>query len=297
VTERVGAVVPARPTRALFALALCALLPAARPASAQAAGVAAADSATFARVRLLASDGDAPRARLIVDSALSAAPQGSPAYAEALYWRATLAVGVGAAEMDYRRLAVEHGTSPRAADALVRLAELEVVRGRPAEARHYLARLLAEHRDADAQARAHYWRARIELEAGDARLACDALDDAHAAAPVDGAVARQVAALRPLVPRCTPRPAPPAAVAEPAARLPYTVQLAAYDRRDEAEAFARRLQGLGVEARVSGSARPFRVRMGRYATRAAATAALRELRQRRLDGFVADAEPVGDQPS
>ena len=104
------------------------------------------------------------------------------------------------------------------------------------------------------------------------------------------------------MPRCVLRVVPNETTARsvtpaaPAARLPYTVQVAAYDRRPDAEEFARRLTSLGLDARVSGTARPFRVRVGRYATRAEAAAALRELKQRRFDGFVTDAEPVEDQP-
>jgi cell division protein FtsN len=71
----------------------------------------------------------------------------------------------------------------------------------------------------------------------------------------------------------------------------WTVQLAAYDRRSDADAFVARLARAGVQARVSGTARPFRVRVGRYATRADAAAALRDMRQQRVDGFVTTAEP------
>src|SRR5262249_14081999 len=57
----------------------------------------------------------------------------------------------------------------------------------------------------------------------------------------------------------------------------FTLQVAAYTTRAEADRLADRLKGRGIDARVVGSANLFRVRVGRYETRAAATAAQREL--------------------
>jgi len=46
-----------------------------------------------------------------------------------------------------------------------------------------------------------------------------------------------------------------------------------------------------VDARVDGEARPFRVRVGRYDTRAAANAALNRLKKAGHKGFVAEITP------
>jgi cell division protein FtsN len=72
------------------------------------------------------------------------------------------------------------------------------------------------------------------------------------------------------------------------------VQVAAYDARPGAEALAARLVARGFDARVTGGAdgTPFRVRVGRFATRAEALAAQRDLRRRGLAGWVAPAEPL-----
>jgi cell division septation protein DedD len=276
------------------------------------------------------SEGNGVLGRILIDSVLGAATPGTPTYAEALFWRATLAERAADAERDYRQLAVEYPQSPRAVDALVRLAQLDLVRGQPAAAREHLTRVLRDHADAPTQARAHYWLARAALEANDARGACDALNDAAGDAEPGGDLARQVVALRARVPRCTlrvavgggtadsarpstpraapnpvPNPAPNAAPnavpnTAPSAAAPtgpgYSVQLAAYDTRAGAEALVARLQKRGVDARVeSGGATPdrppFRVRVGRWATRAEAAAALRDLKAKGLAGFVAD-EPA-----
>jgi cell division septation protein DedD len=74
----------------------------------------------------------------------------------------------------------------------------------------------------------------------------------------------------------------------------YTVQLAAYDTRGEAEAMVKRLAARGVHARVSGTSKPFRVRLGLHASRKDATAEAAVMRKRGFDGFVAEeAAPAG----
>jgi cell division septation protein DedD len=67
----------------------------------------------------------------------------------------------------------------------------------------------------------------------------------------------------------------------------YTVQVAAYDTKEAANQLSTRLAARGVVARVVdiGHA-PYRVRVGRYATDADATAAARELKKKGIEGFV-----------
>lgn len=83
-----------------------------------------------------------------------------------------------------------------------------------------------------------------------------------------------------------PRAAPPnESKQSPSGR--YTVQVAAYDTRDAAEQLVNRLSARGITARVVASASaPYRVRVGRYATDAAATVAARELKEKGIVGFV-----------
>jgi cell division septation protein DedD len=67
----------------------------------------------------------------------------------------------------------------------------------------------------------------------------------------------------------------------------YTVQVAAYKTRDEAQQLVDRLTAQGLEVHLDGTHTPFRVRVGRYATRAEATKAVTDLKKYGLDGFVA----------
>jgi cell division protein FtsN len=68
------------------------------------------------------------------------------------------------------------------------------------------------------------------------------------------------------------------------------VQIAAYNVKSQAQAMAAKLKKNGYEARVSGTAAPFRVRIGHYATQGQATAVMRSLKAKQISGFVVKAE-------
>jgi cell division protein FtsN len=70
----------------------------------------------------------------------------------------------------------------------------------------------------------------------------------------------------------------------------YSVQIAAYNVKSQAQAMMAKLKGNGYQARVSGVSAPFRVRIGHYATQAQATAVMRSLKAKKIDGFVVKAE-------
>lgn len=83
-----------------------------------------------------------------------------------------------------------------------------------------------------------------------------------------------------------PAPVPP----REAASSFWSVQVAAFNTRPQANALAERLRTRGYQARVDGSAAPFRVRIGQYPGRAAALAALQEIKGRGMEGFVVQVE-------
>ena len=85
-----------------------------------------------------------------------------------------------------------------------------------------------------------------------------------------------------------PPPSPVPATREPSPRGIWTIQLAAYNTRPDAEALVRKLAARGVKARISGEAKPFRVRLDYYQTRQEAAARVAELKQRGIIGFVTD---------
>jgi len=66
----------------------------------------------------------------------------------------------------------------------------------------------------------------------------------------------------------------------------YSVQVAAYNHKPDAEKLASSLTTRGYSARVDGSVAPFRVRIGRYATNKEAEAALKRIKAKHMEGFV-----------
>ena len=113
---------------------------------------------------------------MVLDSLVRQAGVATPALGELLYWRGLLAESSADAERDWRRLLVEVPMSPRAEDALLRLAQLEQLRGRPAASRPYLERLARDFSEPASQARAHFWLAKAYFDENDRPRACGALD-------------------------------------------------------------------------------------------------------------------------
>ena len=66
----------------------------------------------------------------------------------------------------------------------------------------------------------------------------------------------------------------------------YSVQVAAYNHKTDAEKLASGLIKRGYAARVDGSVAPFRVRIGRYTTEKEAEDALTRIKGKHMDGFV-----------
>jgi cell division protein FtsN len=86
----------------------------------------------------------------------------------------------------------------------------------------------------------------------------------------------------------TSTPTKPTAKAASSSRSgSYSVQVAAYTRRNQADKLVSSLTKRGFQARVDGNAAPFRVRIGRYATSREAEDALTKIKAKHMDGFVA----------
>jgi DedD protein len=66
----------------------------------------------------------------------------------------------------------------------------------------------------------------------------------------------------------------------------YSVQVAAYNHKAQADQLVSTLRKRGYLARVDGSVAPFRVRIGHYATATEAEDALRKIKAKHMAGFV-----------
>lgn len=348
----------------------------------------------FARAQAMVSDGNGAAGRALIDSVIKATPPMAPLYPQALFWRASLAASAADAESDYKHIVVDYPLAPQAADALLRLAQLELARGDRDGALAHLQRIPRDYPRSKSLARASYWTARVLFEKNDIPHACAANESALSqtdstevelrnqiqyqgqrcpaptsvvaapsptvpasapptavaasstsvttASPVTASNSGSVSGVVPVPVPPKPEVAPKTAAQAPrlqppteandakpsivdpakAAKIPaekpataekpttaekpaaaeksvssptpavtsgYSVQVAAYSHKADADKLVATLKGRGYAARVDGSVTPFRVRIGRYATENDAEDALKKLKAKHMDGFVVKA--------
>lgn len=302
---------------------LCVGLAGAGTAGAQSDSARIPGDDVLLRARQLAGAGKTADARTLIDSVLTASTPQNAIYGEALYTRAALAPNAAEAERDYRRLLIETPLAPRAEDAMLQLANLLQARGDRRGASEYLQRFMLNFANSPARPRVAVTLVRLLFEQGpqqEAR-ACEALRQGRDAVPRANFELRNQ--LEFYAPRCatyaetaptTPVTAPVTTPVTTRVTAPvttpvtaqskaqstasstassrrsgtfYSVQIAAYDSEEAAQRVVKILVERGLEARVDGEERPYRVRIGRYATRAEAARALATLKSQGHPGFIA----------
>ncbi len=157
--------------------ALCAtVLLSAPPVSAQMTPAdSAARRAVFQRAQRLVNDGNGAEGRALLDSLLNATEPRSAAEAEVLFQRATIAESWDQAQRDYLRVMLEHERSPRAAGAMLRLAQGELARGDRAAALRYLERLANDAPESPLRGEAGIWHGRLLIDRGARDQGCAVL--------------------------------------------------------------------------------------------------------------------------
>jgi hypothetical protein len=255
------------------------------------------NDSTLVRIARLVSRGDRQGAHAAADSLLATTPTESGAYVEGLYWRAFAAANAADAERDYLRVAIEYPLSPRAEDALLLLSQLEFARGDRASALRHLDRLVRDHPNGPNVGRAAFWTARIAFDTGDTQRGCTALATARTQLAAEDVETRNQVEY--FIPRCTAGPTSRAeSVASPVLvpRAPttgrvFSLQVAAFKTNREAQALTTRLKKRGFDIRVIHLDTWYRVRIGRYATRADALTALARARASKVITQIVEAEP------
>jgi len=286
-------------------------------------GSTAADS-VFARARQLVVNGNGAAGRVLIDSIVAATDPETPAYGEALYWRAALAAASADAERDYRRIVIEYPVSPHIGEALLQLAQIEVARGDRASAATHLERFLLENPTSPDEQRAGILLVRISFEQNELPRGCIALHHVLSEVPATAVELRNQ--MEYYSPRCagvdTTRVHQTASVAAPGSAAPgtkvvpimppgssrdsahrdtvarphapagkYTLQVKAYSSRVDAENLAKSLRDRGFDARVATNQTWYRVRIGHYATRVAAAAAAGQLKAKKIIAIVTEIGP------
>jgi hypothetical protein len=241
-----------------------------------------ADSAV-ARALKLAEEKDSTVARRLLDS-LATYGESPLVRGEATYQLSRLAATDAERERILGTLIIDQPFSPRLPAALVGLGMLELARNDRDRAATHLARYLSVTVPPDSGRLAvSLALGRLLLERGDLPRGCAALLVGRSELPETAVELRNQFEFS--VGRCqgvdttTKVEVRPVVDTTPAPRRTgaYTVQVAAYDTKSAAEALAKTLRGHGLEARVVGTSKPFRVRVGRYATRSDAEQASREV--------------------
>ena len=242
----------------------------------------AADS-VLARATKLVAEKDSIGARKLLDSLASKGT--SPLVrAEATYQLALIASSAADREIALGGLVIDYPFSPRLPAALLALGTLELARNDRDRAALHLTRYLAASTPPDTgRIHASLALGRLLLERGELPRGCAALLIGRSELPDAALELRTQFDFS--IGRCqgidttTKVEQRPVADTAPAPRRTgaFTVQVAAYDTRAAAERLATKLRGQGLEARVVGTGKPFRVRVGRYATRVEAEDASRRV--------------------
>ena len=241
----------------------------------------AADS-VVARATKLVAQKDSAGARRLLDS-LASKGESPLVRAEATYQLALIASSADR-ELALSGLVIDYPFSPRLPAALLALGNLELARNDRDRAALHLTRYLGASTPPDSgRIQASLALGRLLLERGDLPRGCAALLIGRSELSESALELRTQFDFS--IGRCqgvdttTRIEQKPVADAAPAPRRTgaFTVQVAAYDTKKAAESLATKLRGQGLEARVVGTAKPFRVRVGRYATRGEAEEASRRV--------------------
>lgn len=246
-------------------------------------------------------------ARRTIDSLLSVTPADSPDLPDLIFARATFAASALDANLDYEKIIAEFSSSPRREESLLRLAQRALIGGDGPRALEHLRILSRDYPDHSSQATSGYWMSRVLLESNQVTAACEANRGALAHAKAKpSALLREIEAQgvtacsrpaaialpdsqqRAVERSVTPRPPRGAG---PSRSKQYAVQVSAFATRSDAEQMSAGLRRSGLDAHVDGNVRPFRVRIGHYASYAEAAKALRDLKPRKLAGFVTVLDP------
>jgi hypothetical protein len=215
---------------------------------------------------------------------MAALPPGDSTYPEALYAAAILAADAATAARNLQRVVVEFGLSPWADDALLRLTQLYYAQGDPAATVQAAERMRRDYPYSPLKPRANFWGARAYFDLTDEMHGCELVREALDETGDDVEFKNQVTFY---AARCGPEPplvsgaevggtTPPpgdtshAVGAAPAA---YSVQVLAVKSAAQVDEMLTRLKGV-----VRDTSGLFKVRVGRYVTRAEAQQAQARLK-------------------
>ncbi|MCH9015303.1 MAG: SPOR domain-containing protein [Gemmatimonadetes bacterium] len=226
----------------------------------------------------LASEGQSESARELVQERMDGAQRGDSVYVEALYTAGVISSDVDSARSYFRRVSIEFSRSPWADESLLQLAQLAFGEGNFTAARRLSSRILLDYPFSEVRPDAAYWAGRSEFNLGNAAVACALLNQAEEESAASVELANRIDFY---LLRCEALAGTPADTTEEdisSGEAFFAVQVAALRSALSVDAIMRSLQSEGYQPRVSRDSDGFlRVRVGRYASRAAAQRDLRRI--------------------
>ena len=234
----------------------------------------------------LAQSGQVDSGRAIVRRVLASLTPGDSLYPQALLAAAKIAPDATTVASHLNRLTVEYGSGPWADDALLLLTQLYFAQRDPAKTIDAAERLNRDYPDSPFRARASFSAARSYFELKNETRGCELIRQALDGAGDDVEFKNQVSFY---AARCsaastttttTQTAADTTAPVPPGSRA-YSVQVLAVKSAAQVDDMLTRLKVMGFDARVvRDSTGLFKVRVGRYATRAEAARTQQRLKTR-----------------
>jgi TolA-binding protein len=239
----------------------------------------------------IAQEGSSDSARAMVLSLLQATPPTDSLYPQVLFTMGLVSRSVEDMRRNYTRVAVEFNNSDLADDATYRLGLLDYAAGNTANAVRQMDKLRNDYPDSPLIALAAEWAARALFDQKRTRDACSWLASGIEKAQTDVELRNRLDFMNA---RCTPQaladtstptatqaPAPPASSAPsapPAPRTGFGVQVGAVNTQAAADKLGKDLQAAGFTPYLVKEGSLYKVRVGPYADRAAATKAAEKIR-------------------
>jgi cell division septation protein DedD len=255
-----------------------------------------------------AQQGQGDSARIQVQRLLASTPPADTLYPQILYTQAMVATDAGSMRRQLQRVAVEHATSSWADDALLRLVQLDYASGNLDGAARNLERLRRDYPGSTLLPQTSYWAARTYFDQKNPQMACRWLADGLAASrdnielenqlgylnqrcstvaidstpqppadtmtSVSAAAVDTTAVARPPDSTPAPRNPNPAPPQPAAAAAPFRIQITAVRTASAAQTMVAKLKARGFAAVTAEEGGLYKVRVGRYPSRADAVAAL-----------------------
>ncbi len=241
----------------------------------------------------MAQEGHGDSARAVVNSLLTATAPTDSLYSQILYTKAMVANDAGERRTELQRISVEYGESAWADDALLRLVQMDYATRNLSGAARNLEKLRSDYPASPLLPQASYWAGRVYFDQSNPTLGCRWLSDGLAQSQDNVELQNQLQYLNqrcggvatatdstaaPVSDSASSPPDSAVAPASAARKSVYRVQIAAVGNKTAAAAAERKVRALGLTVVTLHEKTLYKVRAGRYTSRAEAEAAAAGLR-------------------